>query len=165
MEPNLFLFLFLHSSLIQYTPTAASPPSTSPRFLPAPLSPRSTPLPFSFRNEQVSLPEHYIMKFNKISHKPHIKAGWGNPVGGKSFQEQAKESETPPLSLLGVPQNPKVYNHSTCTKEMAQTPARNLIQISLRGGLSHPRWRCFEHFMTLIPSDFYVLCPMFSVFF
>jgi len=38
----------------------------------------------------------------------YIKAEWGNPVGGKGSQEQAKESETlpspPPTPLLGVPQ-------------------------------------------------------------
>lgn len=32
----------------------------------------------------------------------HIKAGQGNAVEGKVFQEQAKETETLPLPLLGV---------------------------------------------------------------
>lgn len=36
----------------------------------------------------------------------HNKAEQGNPVGGKGSQEQAKESETLLLPLLGVPQNP-----------------------------------------------------------
>lgn len=35
---------------------------------------------------------------------PCIKAGEGNPVRGKGSQEQTQESETPPLSLLGVSQ-------------------------------------------------------------
>lgn len=34
----------------------------------------------------------------------HIEAGCGNPGGGEGFQEQAKESEIPPLLLLRVPQ-------------------------------------------------------------
>ena len=32
---------------------------------------------------------------------PHIEAGEGNPMGGKESQEQAKESETHRLPLLG----------------------------------------------------------------
>lgn len=34
---------------------------------------------------------------------PHIKAGSGNPIGGKGLQAEAKESGTLPLLLLGVP--------------------------------------------------------------
>ena len=44
-----------------------------------------------------------ISSYNKIRQKPYLKAGQGNPVEEKGPQEQAKESETVPLSLLGVP--------------------------------------------------------------
>lgn len=34
-----------------------------------------------------------------------IEGGQGSPTEGRKFQEEARESETHPLSLLGVPQN------------------------------------------------------------
>jgi hypothetical protein len=41
-----------------------------------------------------------------------IEARQYNPIGGKQFQEQAKEPETHPFSLLGVPQEPQAISRN-----------------------------------------------------
>jgi hypothetical protein len=41
----------------------------------------------------------------KTRHSAHVKAGWGNPGGGKGSSKQAKRArETPPPQLLGISQ-------------------------------------------------------------
>ena len=43
----------------------------------------------------------------------HIKAGWGNPVGGKGSQRQAKESETALGPSIRSPTKPPSYTNIT----------------------------------------------------
>lgn len=49
--------------------------------------------------------EHSITSYSTVQRvtNPHIELEPGNLVGRKGLQEKAKESETPPLSLLGGP--------------------------------------------------------------
>ena len=48
---------------------------------------------------------------------------WGNPVGEKGYQVQAKESKTHPLQQLGVPQKHQANSHNICAEDMVQTCA------------------------------------------
>ena len=87
----------------------------------APLLP--TPL-FLFRKWQDSQGYQPNMSYQvaiRLGTSPHIKAGQGNPVGGKGSQEQAKESETPPLPLLGVPQEHQATQHNIYAEDLGQT--------------------------------------------
>jgi hypothetical protein len=58
-------------------------------------------------------------------------AGWGNPAGGKGPQEQARESETPPLPLLGVSQEHQANKHNRYAEDLAQTHAGCMVRVSV----------------------------------
>ena len=102
--------------LIYYIPTVVAPPysSSSPTGATFPLFSKEQGLPGILTN-------HSIASYNKARHNSHIKAGWDNLVGGKVSQEQAKESETLPLPLVGVPQDIKLHNHNMYAEDLAQT--------------------------------------------
>lgn len=86
----IYFLIFLYSSPMQYKPTADSPPST-------PSSSPTSPLPHihSPRKKKVSQEHQRSVTNNTIrsGKKPHIKAGQGNPDGGKGSEEHAKESK------------------------------------------------------------------------
>lgn len=51
---------------------------------------------------------------------PYIKAGWDNQIGGKGFQEQTKESDTPTtFSLPRVPPKHQAYNHNINAEDLS----------------------------------------------
>ena len=58
------------------------------------------------------------MKYNKMKQKLSYKICHGNPTGGKEFQEQAKEPEIHPLSLLGVPQRHQAIIHKIYAEDL-----------------------------------------------
>lgn len=103
-DPHFYAFFFTYSSLIQYIQTAAShlsrPPSPPTRL------PSLSQIHCSsvFLQKRAGLPmiatKHGLTRCNT---NPHSKVGRSNLVGGKGSHERAKESETPPLPLLGVP--------------------------------------------------------------
>lgn len=55
--------------------------------------------------------------------------GQGNPIGGKSSQEQAKESETHPLLLSGAPH--QANSHDTYTEDLVQIHTDPLFALSV----------------------------------
>ena len=48
-----------------------------------------------------------------------------------TLEEQAKESETPPLSLLGVPQKHQANNHNIYAEGLVKTHAGSTIAASV----------------------------------
>lgn len=50
-----------------------------------------------------------------------MEAGQGNLVGGKEYQEQAKESEIHPCLLLEVPQDHKAISYNIYAEDLVQT--------------------------------------------
>lgn len=60
-----------------------------------------------------------------------MEIGQGNPTGGNVSQDQAKESETYPLLLLGVPQNHQAPSHGTHAEDLVQTHAGPLLVLQI----------------------------------
>jgi hypothetical protein len=50
----------------------------------------------------------------------HIKAGKGNPRGGKESQEQAKELKIYPLPLLGITHKHQANSHNLEAEDLVQ---------------------------------------------
>lgn len=93
LYPNLSLPSLLHSS--QSFPYLQSSPTPF------------TLLLFPFRNVQTSQGYQPNMAYQvpmRLSKYPHVRTGQDYWVAGKGSHTQAKDSETPPLPLLGVPQ-------------------------------------------------------------
>lgn len=60
--------------------------------------------------------KHDITRYNKIRHKLSCQ-GWTMQLHRRTgSQEQVKESETPPLPLLGVPWKHQANSHNICRK-------------------------------------------------
>lgn len=68
--------------------------------------------------------------YNKTSYIPHIKAGWGNPLGRKEPQKQAKEWESPIPTRSSFVRSPTRTPHYTTTvheEDLSQTHACSLM--------------------------------------
>ena len=57
----------------------------------------------------------------------HIKTGQGNSVGGRGSQAQAKESETPPFPLFGIPQE----HHKLYAEDLVLTHTGPVLVVSV----------------------------------
>ena len=88
--PREYSFIRLRKPFLTFVPSfhSTSPFPKVHLFLYFPLERASPP--------EIST-EYSIWSYNKTRHS-HIRARWGNPVGEKGSQEQAKESETMPIS-------------------------------------------------------------------
>jgi hypothetical protein len=74
--------------------------------------------------------EYRIIRCNKTGHKPSYK-GWIRHLSRrKGSYEQAKESETPQLQLLGIPEEYQAKNHNIYAEGLAQTHAGFMIAAS-----------------------------------
>lgn len=62
----------------------------------------------------------------------HIKAGWGNPIGEKSSQNQTKESDSPRSHCQEYLKNIKLHNHNMCAESLGRTHISSLISGSHR---------------------------------
>jgi hypothetical protein len=113
--------LKIDSSLIQYILTSFSSLHSPPRY-PAPTRfHRYIPPLFLLQNrtgfQQPTVKQDKQDTIRQGS-SPHIKIEEGNPTGGKEFQEQAKEPEIHPLSLLGVLQKHQAIIHKIHTEDL-----------------------------------------------
>lgn len=113
---SFFLFI-IYSSFIQYILTTAFTPSSPPS------STLNFPL-LQIRWSSISLQiradlpatsaKHDITRYRKTRHKPSYQ-GWTRQCGRrKGCQEQAEESKTPLVPLLGVLQEPQVIQPQAC---------------------------------------------------
>lgn len=80
-----------------------------------------SPCSFSFSPQKRTGPlgisaKHGLINTVRLDPNLHIRAGWGNPVRGKGFQKQAKESETAQLPLLGLPKTTKLHICNMCRR-------------------------------------------------
>lgn len=124
------LFLLFNSFLIHHIHTyIVSSPSTTPMPPLPSFSPRSTLPPFLIRNEKKKekkrvgfpgiLTEHGPTSYNKNRHKPGYQDQMRQLSRRKRVPSTGNEPETPSLSLLGVPQNVKLQNHSINAEDLA----------------------------------------------
>lgn len=124
----LFHFLKMYSFLIQcilITVSHLSISSSSPTF--------TIPLPqvhsFSFSPSEKYRPprninQTQITSYNKTTHIPsHIKAGEGNPIGGKGPPNRQKSQRQFLIPLLGISQKTKLHNHNIC-RGLRSDPSR-----------------------------------------
>lgn len=71
-----------------------------------------------------------IIKCIKTSHKNSNQI-WARQTRSKGSQVQDKESETPPITVLGFSQNPMLNNHSRYADDVVQTHAGSLFADSV----------------------------------
>lgn len=102
-----FKKLFCHCTSHLWFPSFTPPSSSIPPLF-HPLEPSKDQ---GFQGQQMNTAEQYT-KPRGIN--PHLKAGSGKLVIGKRFQEQAKESETPPLALSGLFPKHQAKTHNIC---------------------------------------------------
>jgi hypothetical protein len=88
------------------------------------------------RKEQASKRQQPKLDSTGKGKSPNIEAEQGNIIGGKGFQEQAKESETHLLILLGVPQKQQANSHNIYGEDLVET----LVRANLYFILSEDIW-------------------------